>query len=56
MLANLHEGEDRLRVDRHLSVLSREAVALEQLIVVLDETVVDAHDGAVTLWRAANME
>ena len=47
MPAQLHEGEDRLRVDGHLGLGSLDAVAGEELVVVLDDAVVDANDAAV---------
>ena len=43
----LGEREDRLGVDRHLRFVVLEAVAGEELLVVLDDPVVDADDGAV---------
>src|SRR5438128_284954 len=47
-LGMLGESEDRLRVDRHLRMRALETVPLEDLLVVEDDPVVDAHDGAVT--------
>ena len=45
--AALHEGEDHLRVDRHPRLGMLEAVRGEQLLVVVDHTVVDPDDRAV---------
>jgi hypothetical protein len=45
--AQLHEREDRLRVDRHLRLGTRDPVPLEQLVVVGDDPVVDPDDRAV---------
>src|SRR5207247_10978461 len=46
-LVRLCEGEDRLRVDGHLRLASLEAVGFHQLVVVEDDPVVDADDGAM---------
>ena len=43
----LHEGEDRLRVDGHLRLGPGEAVAVEDLLVVDDDPVVDADHRSV---------
>ena len=43
----LGEREDRLGVDGHLRLGALEAVLLHQLVVVEDDPVVDADDGAV---------
>ncbi len=47
MLPNLHEGEDRLRVDRHLRLRPVDPVAGEELVVVGDDPVVHADDSPV---------
>ena len=41
------EGEDDLRVDRHLGVGALDSVLLEELVVVLDDPVVDPDHRAV---------
>ena len=46
-LGVLREREDRLGVDGHLRLRALEAVAGEDLVVVLDDPVVDPDDGAV---------
>ena len=43
----VHEGEDRLGVDRHLGLGPLEAVAREDLLVVDDDPVVDPDDRSV---------
>ena len=48
MLAELHEREDRLGVDRHLRLRALDPVPREELVVVGDDAVVDADDRAVT--------
>ena len=46
-LVRLGEREDGLRVDRHLRLGTLEAMQFHQLVVVEDDPVVDADDGAV---------
>ncbi len=43
----LDEREDHLRVDGHLGLVTLDAVACEELLVVRDDPVVDARHGAV---------
>src|SRR4029078_9018020 len=44
----LHESEDRLRVHCHLRLCALDPVPGEECVVVLDDTVVDADDPAVS--------
>ena len=43
----LHQGEDRLGVDRHLGFRTLDRVPHEDLVVVHDDPVVDPDDRAV---------
>ena len=46
-MAQLHQREDRLRVDRHVLLAALDPVARKKLVVVLDDSVVDTYHAAV---------